>query len=188
MRLLNREKKYDGAIGSFTYDPGMFKLIGGKQLARLVYTGKETDGSKITIPEGVKDCSRMFQNTKIVTPPVIPEGVMNCESMFEHCLNLEKPPVIPEGVVNCDRMFAGSMIQEKAVFPDSVQTARNAFKSCPMIPKEERGEVEEEIEIPLEDVDAILMSNPELKKMKREERKIGRQKEEEHLEEEEEKQ
>ena len=108
MSLFSGTKKYDGVIGKFEYDPKEFRLAGTEMFANLFYVGKETDGSKIKIPEGIIDCSRMFEFSSITTPPVIPEGVKIC-----------------------DRMFDGSQIQEPPVFPDSVESISNAaFCNC----------------------------------------------------------
>ena len=107
MSLFSGTKKYDGVIGKFEYDPKECRLAGTEMLANLFYVGKETDGSKIKIPEGIIDCSRMFEFSSITTPPVIPEGVKIC-----------------------DRMFDGSQIQEPPVFPDSVESKVDATKNC----------------------------------------------------------
>ena len=103
----SKMKKYDGAIGTFTYDPEQFKIYGGKNFAYLRYIGKETDGTKITIPEGITNCSRMFESSDI-----------------------EIPPIIPDGVKICDRMFDLSKITEPPVFPDSVESKVDATKNC----------------------------------------------------------
>ena len=103
----SKMKKYDGAIGKFEYDPKQFKLAGTKMFANLFYIGHETDGSRIQIPEGITDCSRMFEYTQIETPPVIPEGVKIC-----------------------DRMFEGSTIKTQPVFPASVESKVDATKNC----------------------------------------------------------
>lgn len=113
----SKMKSYDGAIGKFEYDPKEFKLAGGKHYAMLLYVGKETDGSKIKIPEGIKDCSRMFEYTDITVPPVIPDGVE---------------------VV--DRMFEGTFIKTRPVFPESVKSSDDVFKGCTYLEEEKEAE------------------------------------------------
>ncbi len=62
---------YEGEFGIFDYDDTEFKVVSGDEAldyvcedigkdSILYYIGKETDGSKIKIPEGIKDCSGMF--------------------------------------------------------------------------------------------------------------------------------
>jgi len=118
---------YNGRLGKFKYDNTEFKLMDGC----LRYIGTETDGSKIKIPEGILDCSCMFKNCNIVTPPVIPAGVTNCHSMFYYCQSLKEPPVIPEGVVHCYGMFYQCVSLCKApVIPDSVTSGNYMFYKC----------------------------------------------------------
>lgn len=100
MSLFGKEmKKYDGAIGKFEYDPKQFQILGDKQHAILRYVGKETRGENIQIPEGITDCTRMFEGSDIETPPVIPESVKVCDRMFD-LSKIKEPPVFPAGVTS----------------------------------------------------------------------------------------
>ena len=120
-------KQYKGILGEFQYDDTEFVEKNGT----LRYIGTETDGSKIKIPEGILDCSCMFKDCNIVTPPVIPAGVTNCHSMFYCCQFLKEPPVIPEGVIHCYGMFYECVSLCKApVVPDSVESGNYMFYKC----------------------------------------------------------
>jgi len=118
---------YHGKLGTFKYNNKKFQIVSD----HLCYIGSETDGSKIKIPEGILDCSYMFMNSKIKTPPIIPEGVTNCEGMFARCTYLEIAPVIPDNVQDCGLMFLGctSLIEAPAI-PKSVFWAHYMFSDC----------------------------------------------------------
>lgn len=98
-------KHYSGSLGDFDYKDTDFCMVYYDSACHLHYTGTETDGSKIKIPEGIIDCKYMFANSNIITPPVIPDSVKSCRSMFEGCHRLVTPPVIPERVEDCLNMF-----------------------------------------------------------------------------------
>ena len=98
---------HSGKFGTFVYNPNEFKVL----YNGVHYIGTETDGSKIKIPDGIVDTTRMFKNNKsLVTPPVIPASVKICDYMFENCSSLKQLPVIPESVAsNCrETMFEGT--------------------------------------------------------------------------------
>ena len=148
---------YKGDIGEFDYDDTEF-IIYDKGAAearhnmivyndydysgitfkeRLYYIGKETDGSKIKIPDGIFDCSEMFEGDYILKkPPVIPKGVVNCNNMFKGCKLLEKAPVIPESVENCKDMFWGcESLKEAPEIPKSVVNCISMFCDCKSLEK-----------------------------------------------------
>ena len=64
-------KYYKGPLGNFEYDDVEFRVF---TYGVIKYIGKETDGTKIKIPEGILDCSYMFETCNLITPPVIPAG------------------------------------------------------------------------------------------------------------------
>ena len=105
-------------IGEFYYNPDEFRFCDGV----LYYIGKETDGSKIKIPKGIKSCYSMFFGCKnLKTAPQIPNGVEDCTSMFEGCESLKTPPIIGYGIKNCKNMFLGCISLTKAPkYPKSI--------------------------------------------------------------------
>ncbi len=126
---------YEGDLGVFDYDDTQFKLmwLDGKHLR---YTGTETDGAKIHIPEGIADCSFMFRDANITTPPIIPEGVGICKKMFEECVYLEKAPRIPEGVTDCSNMFEWCIrLNETPIIPRSAINCNEMFWDCRSLEK-----------------------------------------------------
>lgn len=101
----------DDVIGVFDYDDTEFELnivpfdgiIPGRTI--LHYIGKETDGSKIKIPEGITSIARMFVGSNLKTPPLIPNSVTNMYGAFARCESLEEAPVIPHGVEDLCKTF-----------------------------------------------------------------------------------
>lgn len=102
-------RRYNGPIGSFSYDTSQFAM----QKGHLIYHGKETDGSKIKIPQGVKDISNTFAGSKLVTPPVIPETVVSMNGAFMGCTSLEKAPAIPNSVITMIDAFKDCPCEQK---------------------------------------------------------------------------
>ena len=94
-------RHYEGYLGTFDYDPEQFELQIAKTEANqygpaserevLRYVGKEVDGNKIHIPEGIKNGEMMFAETNIVTPPKLPESLESGLGMFMGCKNLTRP-------------------------------------------------------------------------------------------------
>lgn len=133
-------RHYKGPLGVFDYDDTEFKLerfiewnedYEQEDVFCLRYIGKETDGSKIKIPEGIKFCTRMFMNSPIETPPVIPDGVIDCDGMFDGCEALKEPPVIPDSVINCNEMFRWcSSLKRAPKIPASVRYCKGMFMGC----------------------------------------------------------
>jgi len=122
-------KTYKGKKGKFKYDDTEFQ----KQTnSTFRYIGKETDGAKITIPEGMTDCSYLFAGCDIKTPPVIPEGVTNCNGMFDGCTKLKKAPSLPSTVETCDYMFLENKALTEAMLfiPAGVQSCMGMFERC----------------------------------------------------------
>ena len=97
---------YDGPAGQFNYDDTQFAVSGTTGLLR--YIGSETRGENIVIPYGIKNCTQMFSNSIIVTPPEIPNGVEDISMMFSGCKQLQHYPNIPSTVRVTYGAFQGS--------------------------------------------------------------------------------
>lgn len=118
---------YKGDLGEFNYDSKEFVILDND----LIYIGKETDGNKIHIPEGILYCDFIFANTNIETPPVIPEGVITCRGLFMGCESLKTAPVIPQGVRYTEGMFCGCKnLKTAPVIPKSVEYSYFMFDGC----------------------------------------------------------
>ncbi len=94
------------SIGIFDYSDD-FELFKENRGIRLYYIGSESDGSKITIPDGIKCCEGMFARCNLTEPPVIPESVEDCRYMFYRCSSLKRVPKIPKNVGAVYGMFEG---------------------------------------------------------------------------------
>ncbi len=103
-------KFYDGPAGQFNYDDTQFTVSSENGLLR--YIGSETRGENINIPQGIKNISGMFENSILVTPPVIPNGVENMVRTFAGCRQLQHYPNMPGTVVSAYEAFAGSTFDE----------------------------------------------------------------------------
>ena len=141
-------KHYEGKLGVFDYDDDEFELGRIRQDAAgvhanipevvsfgkeefLLYKGKETDGSKVHIPEGIIDCNHMFLYGHLETAPDIPNGVKYCDFMFEDCKSLKTAPDIPGSVNNCTCMFEGCTSLEVAPeLSDNIEDCRGMFARC----------------------------------------------------------
>lgn len=115
-------------IGEFYYNPDEFRFCDGV----LYYIGKETDGSKIKIPKGIKSCySMFFRCENLKTAPEIPEGVKNCMYMFADCKNLKTAPQIPNGVEDCTSMFEGcESLKTPPIIGYGIKNCKNMFLGC----------------------------------------------------------
>ena len=99
---------YEGKLGVFDYDNSEWEIPEKRRVEYLRYIGDKVDGKDIKIPEGVKNCSRMFYGCEsLVNAPEIPKGVTDCYAMFRGCESLVNAPEIPERVINCSWMFYG---------------------------------------------------------------------------------
>lgn len=136
-------RHYKGFLGDFQYDPSQFELQMVKPPAGvdpnepgfevLRYVGKETDGHKIKIPEGINSTFCMFYGTDIKSVPVIPQGVESAQCMFGDCKNLKDGrTVFPSSLENTEMMFAGchNMTKGPAMIPGSVKHADAMFFQC----------------------------------------------------------
>ena len=164
---------YKGPLGEFDYDPNQFRLItipdglgedfsmDGLHMQVLHYEGEETDGSKIEIPRGCKDCTCMFAKTKISSTPVLPEGITSGLAMFAKCDFLETansripssmnetaymymdcknlkigPGVIPGNVLDAEGMFMNcSNMMSTPRIRDGVKNVSYIFANCERLRK-----------------------------------------------------
>jgi len=126
-------KHYNGRLGTFDYDDEEFKIKNGC----IHYIGNESDGNKIKIPEGIKNCSFMFHGCEfLVNAPVIPDGVMYCNFMFKGCSSLVNPPIIPKSVLNCGHMFKDCVSLKAYVLPPAGVKWFEMYKNCPPLIQE----------------------------------------------------
>ena len=133
--ILAQERKYKGPLGEFVYNTGDFEVLrqyGPMGMFEILkYRGHETDGSKIEIPKGIKDCSYMFEKCSIQTPPIIPVGVKNTSHMFKDCMSLTRGAVVPYGVKIMSFMYEGCrVLQSVPSMPDTVMYAQYMCDSC----------------------------------------------------------
>ena len=142
---------HSSTLGNFVYDPSEFevqrvevpKQVDNNGLAEdmkhdgymyvLRYIGTETDGSKIHVPEGLKDMSLTFNGTNIKSAPKIPSSVEFMYGAFASCHQLETadiliPPSVKSGefaVADCVNLKKGP-----SVIPGTIDNANYMFANC----------------------------------------------------------
>lgn len=130
---------YHGILGEFDYDRNEFMVLSDREnvsAERLVYAGKETDGSRIKIPDGITSCSFMFAGRSghlIKSMPAIPESVTDTDGMFFGCKELELlgENKLPSNLINSVDMFSGcGKLKDAPDIPRTVEFAENMFKDC----------------------------------------------------------
>lgn len=135
---------YKGELGEFDYDPEQFRIqkmnvaqtddFEGGSYEVLRYIGKETNGSKITIPEGIKDISEMFRGSNVVSMPKIPAGVEYANAAFMNCNKLEDSSEypLPDTLKQTAHMFANCKNLRNGVkeLPPSVEDAPCMYLDC----------------------------------------------------------
>lgn len=140
----NGTKHYEGALGSFDFDPNQFAVTfvdvpsaeeGGEpnRMHVLRYIGQETNGKNIKIPEGLTDASFMFMHTNIESVPSIPMGVESTYAMFAECHDLRTADIIiPPTVKDGPFMFANCKNLEKGpkVIPGSMNDINYIMTGC----------------------------------------------------------
>lgn len=136
--ILAQERNYKGPLGEFVYNTKDFEVLrqwGPMGMFEILkYRGHETDGDKIEIPKGIKDCSYMFEKCSLKTPPIIPIGVKNTSYMFKDCLSLTRGAVLPYGVVIASFMYAGCrQLRSVPVLPSTVRQAQYMCDTCSML-------------------------------------------------------
>lgn len=129
---------YEGRLGKFTYNTANFELryryseTGVFEI--LVYRGEEMDGSKIVIPDGIKDISYMFENALISLPPVIPESVEIMDYTFKDCHLLIAGAGLPVNLKRCGFLYKNCRsLQCGSNMPDTVVSAPYMYDGCTML-------------------------------------------------------
>lgn len=120
-------RKYMDDAVSFEYDDEQFESRNNGQLR---YIGKETDGSRIRVPNGIVDGTAMFEDTGIQSAPTLPDSIKIMSNMYRGCADMKDPGQIPEGVTDIDGAYSYTGIRETPHIPDSVESANFAFDHC----------------------------------------------------------
>lgn len=136
-------RHHESFIGTFDYDPKQFEVQyvdmkpsqygNGGSFPVLRYIGKETDGHKIQIPEGVENGAFMFYQTKVESVPKLPNSLTNGYSMFMECHSLKDGrTTFPPRMTEADFMFANceNMAKGPKVVPGTVKEASFMFADC----------------------------------------------------------
>lgn len=136
--ILSQEKKYKGPLGEFVYNSEDFELmyrytpLGGFEV--LKYRGPETEGDKIRIPNGIVDCSYMFEKLSVKTPPVIPVSVRTTNYMFKDCVSLVRGALLPYGTKSSSFMYQGCRsLVSCPMLPDTLLNAQYMFDGCRLL-------------------------------------------------------
>lgn len=132
-------RRYQGKLGDFVYDARNFELQimeskYGDKMEILHYIGKETDGSKIELPQGdIKSMLGMFMGTDIKSGVVIPAGVECTSMMYANCHSLESAKVsLPPTVTDASFMYAccENLREGPKLVPGSVKNADYMLMDC----------------------------------------------------------
>lgn len=135
-------RHYEGALGKFDYDPKEYQLMQvdcttsdgkSRSVEILHYIGKETDGSKIHVPEGLENGFLTFSHTNVESVPKLPMSLKFGDGMFQNCENLKDGRVIlPPQMESASFMFANSknMAKGPAVVPGTCKNASFMFAGC----------------------------------------------------------
>lgn len=141
--VLPQEKRYKGPLGEFTYDSKDFELmyrytpIGSIEI--LKYRGPEVEGDKIHIPNGIVDCSYMFEKQSLRTPPVIPVSVKIANYMFKDCVSLVRGALLPYGTKSASFMYQNCRsLEVSPVLPDTLVNAQYMYDGCRLLKKPPR--------------------------------------------------
>lgn len=155
---------YEGYLGSFDYNTRDFEIayyeteVNGNKISvpTLHYIGDEgvgvmgasgkvgiTDGSKIKIPEGLKNADYMFAgNQNITSMPELPDSIESAHGMFMDCTGMTKACgaaldadgniKMPSKLKDISWMFAGcsQMTQSFGDMGEEMLDARYAFADC----------------------------------------------------------
>lgn len=125
---------YKGGLGEFTYDDTQFQLVDCDDGERLVYVGRETDGSKIAVPKGLTDASEMFSGTNLVSAPRLPEGVTKADFTYSNCDAMVNPGTLPEGLKSAQYCYFGCLeLPVTPDFPSTLEDMTGMFDNCPKL-------------------------------------------------------
>lgn len=133
--ILPQRKRYKGPLGEFEFSTEEFEVTYKDTpfgwLEVLLYRGTETEGYKIHIPEGVVNCSYMFEGTMLQTPPVIPVGVKNVNYMFANCVSLKRGALLPDGVTTASFLYQGDRsLESSPALPNTLENGSYLFDGC----------------------------------------------------------
>lgn len=148
--------KYEGKFGKFEYDDTIWSTgIDEEGEEFFHYEGKETNGSRIKVPDGMTNVTGLFMNTEIESQPLLPgsvkvadycfagcknlktindlpSGLKSGDSMYTYCVAIRKPPVLPDGLKSANYMFDGCLVlEEMANFPSALRHAEYMYANCP---------------------------------------------------------
>lgn len=135
---------YKGGLGDFRYNPDEFQIEqvmvepdgygnAGGPMPILKYIGKETDGNKIKIPDGISSLTLTFADTNITSAPKIPSSVESTSYMFSNCGQLKDANIkIPSKVRSTAAMFAGCNLLEHGPreIPGTVEDMSAMYVGC----------------------------------------------------------
>lgn len=135
--------QYEGRLGTFAYSTADFEIsmryteTGSFEI--LSYRGRETDGSKIQVPEGLVNGSYLFEGKSLVTPPRLPKSLKNASYMFKNCVSLQRGAVLPDGVEKCGFMYQGCRsLVSCPDLPNTVVDAPYMFDGCSYLERSPR--------------------------------------------------
>ena len=136
-------RHYSGELGTFDYDDRQFQLQlmekaadknGDKVSAEVIrYIGADTDGSKIKIPDGVKNADFMFMGSNIKSAPSLPVSVESAQATFADCHQLKSAKIsVPPACKNTAFMFSNCENLEKGPrsIPSTCNTMDYMFAGC----------------------------------------------------------
>ena len=129
MAIVKRKSK---SLGCFSYDDSQFKFGITNGFRHLVYIGTETDGSKITIPEGILSINYMFRKSKITSLPRIPDSVTTATEAFSKCRRLTAAILKAKNLRHANGIFSECISLEQASLAGCPHLicAGNAFNGC----------------------------------------------------------
>lgn len=141
-------RQYNGPLGRFDYDDTLFTTMKSNETNPrfatefLHYEGKETDGSKIKLPEGLLDASNVFAGTNLESVVVIPDGVVSTCGMYAGCRNLQHGDnFVPDSVTDqsfmyddCVSLKTPGKISNNAVYLTGTYNGCTVLSSVPSIP------------------------------------------------------
>lgn len=132
-------RKYDGSLGRFEYDDTEFQVTDSGGATYLHYVGRETDGSKIRVPEGIVDANRMFMGTGITSAPRLPEGVVRADYAYMECGALVDPGVLPSTLESAKWGYCFCMeLPVTPDFPAGLKDMEGMFDNCPKLREAKR--------------------------------------------------
>lgn len=129
------KKHYKGRLGDFWYDPEkwviLLKYTAVGTFDILQYCGRESDGDRIVIPDGVVNTSYMFSNRSLTKCPKIPIGVHTADYMFEENPSLTIGASLPYQLRSAAFMYKGCRsLLAGSDMPDTMVNASYMYDGC----------------------------------------------------------